>query len=78
MDLHPYLSNNKLRVRVVPRAVKNKIVAENNILKVYLTASPEDGKANKELIAFFKKEFHLHLCIKSGAKSREKVLQVME
>ena len=39
-----------INIKVIPKAKKQKIVQEENRLKVYLKSPPEDGKANKELI----------------------------
>ena len=45
-----------LTIRATPRASRSEICgAEDEWLKVRLKAAPVDGKANKELIAFFAK-----------------------
>ena len=43
--------------------------------KVNIKEKAMDGKANIALIKFFKKEFELNVRIKSGLKSRKKVLE---
>ena len=78
MDLTPYMHNHILRLKVIPNAAKTKLVEENNALKLYLKAVPEKNKANLELIKFFKKQFNLTVEIKSGLKSREKVLRIVD
>ena len=75
-DLKPFISNQLLRIKVIPNASSTKLVEENKQLKLYLKAVPEKDKANKELIKFFKKNFKLAVEIKSGEKSREKVLRI--
>ncbi|KPJ68597.1 hypothetical protein AMJ44_06230 [candidate division WOR-1 bacterium DG_54_3] len=69
----------QLTIRVIPNARKNKVVVEEGRIKVYLTAPPVEGKANKTLIEFLAEQF----CVKKrqirivrGEKSRDKVLEV--
>jgi len=37
-------------VRVIPKAKRNLIKKENNLLKIYLTRPAHDGQANAQLI----------------------------
>ncbi len=76
MELPPYIKNSRITLKVIPNAKSTRLVEEKETLKLYLHAPPEKGKANKELIKFFKKEFQLRVELISGAKSREKVLQI--
>ncbi len=76
MNLTPYLKNNLLSIKVIPNAKHTELKEENGKLKLYVHAPPEKDKANKEVIKFFKKEYGLHVEIKSGEKSREKVLRI--
>ncbi len=91
-EIKKYISNGLLKIKVVPNASRTELVEENDwnednkkdskkennkSLKLYLKAAPEKGKANQEVIKFFKKEFGLRVEIKSGLKSREKVLRVL-
>lgn len=77
MDINKYVKNGLIAVRVIPHAKQPKIIEENGLLKIYLTSIPDKDKANMELIKFFKKEFNMRVRIKSGMKSREKVLEVV-
>ena len=77
ININKYIKKNLLEVKVIPNASKTKIIEENNSIKVYLHAPPKKNKANVELIKFFKKEYNLKFTIKSGEKSREKVLQIL-
>lgn len=65
-----------LVIRATPRASRSEIVgAEDEWLKVRLKAPPVDGKANKELIAFFAKLLKVSksgIKIESGANARLK------
>ena len=77
MDISHYISNNLLRIKVIPSSGRTELKEENGRLKLYLKSPPEKNKANLELIKFFKKEFALLVEIKSGATSREKVLRIV-
>ncbi len=66
-------------VRVIPKAKKNEIKEEGDKLKVYLTAPPVDGKANKLLIELLAKHFNLkksQVSVIKGEKSRNKVVRI--
>jgi uncharacterized protein (TIGR00251 family) len=54
-----------IEVKLVPGAKKNEVKKENQGLKVYLTAPPVEGKANKLLIEILAKYFN---CRKSDLK----------
>ena len=69
----------RLSVRVIPNAKQNRIVEEEGRFKVYLTAPPIEGKANKALIEFISEHFSVKkskIKIIRGEKSREKVLEI--
>jgi uncharacterized protein len=67
-----------LRLHVQPRAAANGLAGlQGDMLKLRLTTPPVDGKANKAVIAFLAKLFHLPksaLTIKSGQQSRSKTV----
>ena len=70
-----------LNVRVIPKAKHNKIVEEEGRLRVYLTAPPLEGKANKaliELLAEYYKVKKNQIVIVRGQKSRDKVLEIQK
>lgn len=68
------------RVRVKPNSKQRKILEElDGSLTVYLKSPPVDGKANKELIEVLAKKFHVaksYITIKSGASSRQKLIEI--
>lgn len=76
MDINKFVSNNLVKIKVIPNASKSKLIEENQQLKLYLKSVPEKNKANQELVKFFKKEFNLKVEIKSGEKSRLKILRI--
>ena len=65
---------------VSPKSSRCKITKDSNeILKVFLTSPPIDGKANKELIALFAKQFKIpksDISIEKGNKGRNKRLRL--
>jgi uncharacterized protein len=68
-----------LNVRVSPRASRNYIVEKENCLKVYLTKPASDGLANEQLINLLSEHLKIkkyHIRIKSGEKSRNKLIEV--
>lgn len=69
----------RLNLKVIPNAKQNKIVEESGRIKVYLTAPPVEGKANKALIEFLSEHFKVkknQIRIVRGEKSRDKVLEI--
>lgn len=65
---------------VQPRASRNQIMGvHGNELKIALTTPPVEGKANKDLCAFFAKLFHVSkgsVAVVMGETNRHKVLAV--
>ncbi|HIJ10735.1 TPA: DUF167 domain-containing protein [Candidatus Woesearchaeota archaeon] len=76
MDIADYIIDDKVRIKVIPNSSRTELVDDNR-LKLYLKAVPEKNKANMQIITFFKKKFNRKVLIKSGLKSREKVLLVI-
>jgi len=69
----------RFNVKVVPNAKQNKVVEEAGRLKVYLTAPPVEGKANKDLIEFLSEHFGVKknkIKIIRGEKLRDKVVEI--
>lgn len=50
---------------------------EGNSIKLDVHAIPEKGKANLEIIKFFKKEFKKNIEIISGHNSKKKLVKVI-
>jgi len=67
-----------LLVKVKPNARETKIISKSESeMTIALAAPATDGKANLELIRFFKKELKLQVIIISGEKARTKLLKVL-
>ncbi len=69
----------KIKVRVKPNAKRFKIRVTGEFLTADVPAPPVEGKANRELIRQLSKLLDVpqsSITIKSGHKSRVKVLQI--
>jgi uncharacterized protein (TIGR00251 family) len=72
-----------LAVRVTPRASKNEIVGilNDGTIKIHLTATPVEGKANEALLKFLAKLLDVsisQLKLVAGASGRNKLISVAE
>jgi uncharacterized protein (TIGR00251 family) len=80
IPIHESSSGVTFAVKVHPRARKNAITGElGAALKVALTASPVEGKANEACIEFFAnllKVPRASVTIAAGQSSRNKVIRV--
>jgi len=80
--LHDGKTGAALAVRVTPRASKNRIVdiLSDGTVKVHLTASPVEGKANAALIKFLAKVLDVpqnQLEVVAGTGGRDKLISVL-
>ncbi len=67
------------KVRVTPRASRNRVEQAQNIFRVYLTKPAADGQANAQLIDLLSRHFKIkkyQVIIKSGLKSRDKLVEI--
>ncbi len=66
----------EIRIKVAPKAKHNKWeIGDDGVLKCYLKSPPEDGKANRELIALLSSALKIpksFISIVSGHTSRLK------
>lgn len=68
-----------LRVKVMPKSPTNEVVdqLDDGTYKIRITAAPENGKANAELIKFLKKSLAAaDVSIVSGQTDRVKLVKV--
>lgn len=71
--------NGELRLRVIPGAKIEKMAIENGTLKIWLRTPPEDGKANKAVIAIVAKRLSIaadRINIIRGHASRDKHIRI--
>ncbi len=85
----------KFKCKVITRSSRNEILGIENLnqldfgsesdnnefpeLRIYLTAVPVDGKANKELIKLLSEKLNVgknKISIIKGEKSKEKIIEV--
>jgi len=69
----------RVRVKVIPRAKKEKVIEEGQTLKVYLTQPAQEGRANQGLRAVLARHFSTkkyNITIVKGEHSREKIIQI--
>lgn len=85
LDLFDYQNPpDLLRVKVTPKAkserIKKEMGADGAVLyKIYVTAAPEDGKANEAVIKLLAKALGIaksNLTITHGHTSREKIIKI--
>jgi len=72
------LSKN-FNVRVTPRAKQNKVVENGDVLRVYTTTVPENGRANDAVIDLLAEYFDVaksRIKILKGQTSRDKIVTV--
>ena len=72
-------SEGRLALRVTPNAKAESLTIEDGVLKVRVTVVPEDGKANKAVIALLAKALGVSkssLAIVRGETARDKLVQL--
>ena len=72
-------NNTVIDIKVVPNSSKNLIILEDEFLKIKLTASPVDNKANQALIEFLSKKLKVaktSINIISGQTSKNKKIML--
>jgi len=73
------LAFGRVKVIVRPNSPKTEIIAYDkarDAWRIRVAAPPENNRANKEIIKFFRKRFKKKVEIISGFSSRNKVLQI--
>ena len=69
----------KFKITVKANSNKNEVLGYDEIKKSYkinIKAKAEDNEANKEIIKFLSKTIGKRVVIKSGLKSKEKIIEV--
>lgn len=68
----------EIKVKVKTKQPETKIIKqENNTYYIALKSPPHEGKANIELIKFLRKHFKKTALIKSGFKSKQKIIKLI-
>ena len=66
-------------IKVTPKASANRIKVEDGVVRAYVTAAPEDGKANKAVIKMLAKYYGVRqtaVRIVRGGTSRNKTVEI--
>ncbi|WP_095588465.1 DUF167 domain-containing protein [Actibacterium ureilyticum] len=69
----------EIALRATPKASRNALVQDENGLRAYVTAPPEDGKANAAVVKLLAKATGVpksRLELIRGANARDKVFRV--
>ena len=66
----------KIKIKVKPNSEEQKIEKKRGYYIVNLKSPPKNGKANLELIKFLRKYFNQQVKIKSGLRSKEKIIEI--
>ncbi len=76
----PDLPAVKINLRVIPRARRDAIEGFlDGVLRVRVTAAPQDGNANQAVVKLLAKQLGLprsSVLLAGGAKSRDKVIEI--
>ena len=70
----------KLEVKVFPKSQREELI-KGEVIKAYIKAAPDKGKANKALIELIAREYKVKkssVKILSGLTSRNKVVEVLK
>jgi len=70
----------KFSVKVCPKSSREEFVEADGLIKVYVKAAPDDGKANKALIAVIAKKFKVsksRVKIITGKRGKNKIVEVI-
>ncbi|MFO1173731.1 MAG: DUF167 domain-containing protein [Paracoccaceae bacterium] len=70
-----------IAVRATPKAARDRIVVEGEAIRVYVTAAPEDGKANEAVRILLARALGLaksRLTLVRGQTARDKVFRIAE
>ncbi|HIH31737.1 TPA: YggU family protein [Candidatus Woesearchaeota archaeon] len=79
MKVDQHIHNNHLSIIVKPNSQKAEIIGwdeDKKALRVNVHAKPEDNKANIEIVKLFSKSLKKKVVIKTGLRSREKILKI--
>lgn len=76
---HLSVPGTEFAVRVTPKAARNAVVLQDDLIRVYVTTAPEDGKATAAVQTLLAKALGVaktRLVLVRGTISRDKVFRV--
>ena len=69
----------RLKIKVFPKSSRECIVEKNGLIKVYVKAAPDKGKANKAVMDLIAKSYNVKkkdVTIVTGMTSQHKTVEV--
>jgi len=69
----------RIKIRLQPKAKREKIIMSQNELKIYVTVPPVDNKANRACIGVLASFFKVpksNITLVHGARSKEKIFDI--
>lgn len=66
----------EIKVHVKTNAPESKIISRGDVWKIAIAAPPTEGRANKELVRFLRKELNCDVEIVRGFTSNKKLIQM--
>lgn len=81
MVLSDFIKNNHLVLIAKPNASKTEFLgydAAREAVRIAVAAPPDDGKANKELLKFLKKELGRDCELIAGKTGRKKIVRLSD
>lgn len=70
----------RIEVKVFPKSSREELVEKDGVIKAYVKAPPDKGKANKAVVGLVSKAYGVRksdVKIVTGRTSRSKVLEIM-
>jgi len=71
----------RIKVKVFPRSSREQLIRESGLVKAYVKAAPDKGKANRALVELIAREYNVKkssVIILKGQTGRNKVVEVLE
>lgn len=76
---HLAVAGGKIPIKVTPKAARNAVFMRGGVLRVTVTAVPENGKANAAVVKLLSKALGVpksRLTIARGGSGRDKVIAI--
>jgi len=69
----------KISIKVIPKSSPERVLTKDGTIKVYVSAAPDKGKANKAVVSLLAKTYKVaksKVVIISGETSKNKIVEV--
>ena len=80
LEVRKHIEGRRLTVKVVPNASRTGVAGTDSsgTLRIRLSAPPEKGRANKELLDFISNILGKSVRILRGSRGRTKTIEILE